>query len=56
MFCKGELIVYGNTGVCRVEDVAPAKVAGMNAHIAKPIDVTALYRTLEAILNPPAQK
>ncbi|WP_418665884.1 CarD family transcriptional regulator [Allofournierella sp.] len=24
MFCKGELIVYGNTGVCRVEDVAPA--------------------------------
>lgn len=24
MFSKGELIVYGNTGVCRVEDVAPA--------------------------------
>ena len=38
------------------EDVAAAMDAGMNAHIAKPIDVTALYRTLEAILNPPAQK
>lgn len=38
------------------EDVAAAMDAGMNAHIAKPIDVTALYRTLKATLDPPAQK
>lgn len=35
------------------EDVAAAMDAGMNAHIAKPIDVTALYQTLDSILNQP---
>lgn len=29
------------------EDVALALEAGMNAHIAKPIDVEVLYQTLE---------
>ncbi|WP_418666567.1 response regulator [Allofournierella sp.] len=33
------------------EDVAAALEAGMNAHISKPIDVSALYRTLEAVLK-----
>ena len=28
------------------EDVAKAKAAGMNGHLAKPIDVQLLYRTL----------
>lgn len=34
-----------------VEDIARAKEAGMNAHIAKPIDVSQLYTTLTEILN-----
>lgn len=28
MYQKGELIVYGGTGVCRIEDIGPLKVAG----------------------------
>lgn len=28
MYQKGELIVYGSTGVCRVEDIGPLKGAG----------------------------
>ena len=34
------------------EDVQAALNAGMNAHIAKPIDVSALERTLQALLPP----
>lgn len=33
------------------EDVAAAVAAGMNGHIAKPIDVAALYRLLDSHLN-----
>ena len=34
------------------EDIAAAVEAGMNGHIAKPIDVNILYRLLEAHLFP----
>ena len=33
MFQKGDLIVYGNTGVCRVEDIGPLKNMGDSKEI-----------------------
>ena len=33
------------------EDVESAMEAGMNAHVAKPIDIDALYRTLEGMME-----
>ena len=33
------------------EDVQAAKDAGMQAHIAKPVDIAVLYRTLQEVLR-----
>lgn len=45
------LPILAMTANAFVEDIARAKEAGMNAHIAKPIDVSQLYTTLTEILN-----
>ena len=41
-----EIPIVAMTANAFNEDVAAAVAAGMNGHIAKPIDVTALYRLL----------
>ncbi|MEG2770457.1 MAG: response regulator, partial [Oscillospiraceae bacterium] len=33
------------------EDIDKSKNAGMNAHLAKPIDVNLLYKTIDALLG-----
>lgn len=45
------LPILAMTANAFVEDIALAKEAGMNAHIAKPIDVSQLYTTLTQILQ-----
>lgn len=45
MFCEGEMIIYGNTGVCRVQGIGhPDGVRG--------IDSTRLYYTLAPVYQP----
>lgn len=43
MFCKGDLIVYGNTGVCRVEKIGHLEIQG--------IDKEKVYYTLTPIYS-----
>ena len=38
-------------GLSRPEDIQAAKEAGMNSHIAKPIDVSKMMETLAEILR-----
>ena len=45
------LPILAMTANAFVEDIALAREAGMNAHIAKPIDVSQLYTTLTQILQ-----
>lgn len=47
----GSIPILAMTANAFSEDVAAAVAAGMNGHIAKPIDVAALYRLLDAHLN-----
>nr|WP_249316772.1 response regulator [Gehongia tenuis] len=35
-----------------LEDVAAALEAGMNAHVAKPIEIDEFYRTLQNVMAP----
>ena len=39
--------IYAMTANTFVEDIAKAKEAGMNGHIAKPIDINRLMNTLK---------
>ena len=41
MFSPGELVVYGGEGVCRVENIGPAEIAGA--------DKRKLYYTLRPL-------
>lgn len=40
--------IFAMTANAFAEDVAAAKAAGMNEHVAKPIDAEALYALLDA--------
>ena len=43
----GEIPIYAMTANTYAEDITASLSAGMNGHLAKPIDVDMLYRTLE---------
>lgn len=47
----GSLVILAMTANAFSEDVAKAVAAGMNGHVAKPIDVNELYRLLEVHLR-----
>ncbi|WP_320936618.1 response regulator [Enterocloster lavalensis] len=47
----GEIPIVAMTANAFREDVESAMEAGMNAHVAKPIDIDALYRTLEGMME-----
>lgn len=56
----GDIPIYAMTANAFSEDVAAALDAGMNGHLAKPIETATLYQTLEAAFQqgkrPPAEK
>ena len=43
----GEIPIYAMTANAYTEDISAALNAGMNGHIAKPVDTAALYRLLK---------
>ena len=43
----GEIPIYAMTANAYTEDISAALNAGMNGHIAKPVDTVALYRLLK---------
>ena len=45
---KAGIPIFAMTANAFAEDVAAAKAAGMNEHVAKPIDAEALYALLDA--------
>ncbi|MGN0596066.1 MAG: response regulator [Ruminiclostridium sp.] len=47
----GEIPIYAMTANTYAEDITASLSAGMNGHIAKPIDVDMLYRTLEKAIE-----
>ena len=48
VFNRRTIPIVAMTANAFAEDVAAAKAAGMNEHVAKPIDAEALYALLDA--------
>jgi CheY-like chemotaxis protein len=48
---RGQVPIIAMTANAYREDVARAKEAGMNGHLAKPIDIKAVIKTLNTILK-----
>ena len=43
--------IYAMTANTFAEDIARARAAGMNGHIAKPIDINALMQVLRSVIS-----
>ena len=43
--------IFAMTADAFAEDIEAAKVAGMNSHLAKPLDIPAMMRELKKYLN-----